>query len=127
MSTSPCSSWSSRPSRRRPLVALLWVTVLTVGASAGVLYDRLSTGGFEDGNRVHAAQQPHRSAVGGITAVIEGRPAVDPALQADLAALSRRLEQICGVASVSTPLPAGVGQMQDDTDLVTLSVEFDGS
>jgi RND superfamily putative drug exporter len=126
MSPSPHSSWSSRPSRRRILVALLWVTVLAIGASAAVLFDPLNAGAFQH-ERAHAAEQRHQSSVGGITAVLEGRPAGDPALQADLAALTRRLEEICGVASVATSLPAGAGRFVDTTDTVALSVEFDGS
>ncbi len=119
--------------RHRFLVIVLWTAVLVGGiASAPVLFDRLDpeVGSVPGSDSARASAQLHRAAPSGdsISAVLEGRPASDPALRRDLAALTGSLEDLPGVASVVSPASgSGTGLVSRDGTAVALGIIFEPS
>ncbi|SNS60474.1 putative drug exporter of the RND superfamily [Geodermatophilus pulveris] len=108
--------------RHRLLVVAVWAAVLVGGlAAAPALFERLdpSTGtvpGSESDRGARLLDEADADG-GSISAVLDGRPAD----AASTAALTADLEELCGVAAVTPPLPARDGQA------VALSVTFDDS
>ena len=94
--------------RRRVPVALAWVLVLGVGLGVGgQVFGRLGTGSGlrDDAESVVVADLLGRVAGGGtgITGLVDGRPAADPAFRAEVAGAVQDLEATPGVERVTSP------------------------
>ncbi|HET9556802.1 MAG TPA: MMPL family transporter, partial [Actinomycetota bacterium] len=93
-------------------VALAWVLVLGVGVGVGgEVFGRLGTGSGlrDDAESVVVADLLSRVAGGGsgITGLVDGRPADDPAFRAEIGAAVTDLEATPGVARVTRPWVEG--------------------
>jgi putative drug exporter of the RND superfamily len=98
--------------RRRVPVALAWVLVLGIGLGVGgQVFGRLGTGSGlrDDAESVVVSDLLGRVGGGGtgITGLIDGRPAADPAFQAEVADAVEDLEAVPGVARVTSPWAGG--------------------
>ena len=117
--------------RHRFLVLGLWAAVLIGGVvSAPALFGSLSgdVGSIEDSDSARAYELLRDAAPSGgsIHAVLDGRPADDPGMRADVAALTSRLERLDGVAAVVSPASVPDPRLvSDDGTAVALTVEFD--
>src|SRR3954469_935433 len=94
--------------RHRRLVVAAWLLVLLLGiVGAPALFGRLSsdTGTAAGSESDRTAQMLHRVAPSGdeIFAVVDGRPASDPALRTDVRAAASQIAAIRGVQNVTTP------------------------
>jgi putative drug exporter of the RND superfamily len=119
--------------RRRVPVALAWVLVLGVGIGVGgEVFGRLGTGSGlrDDAESVVVADLLGRVAGGGseITGLVDGRPAADPAFQAEIAAAVDDLEATPGVGRVTSPWVDGrevPGLVAADGGAVLVRVELE--
>jgi putative drug exporter of the RND superfamily len=119
--------------RRRVPVALAWVLVLGVGIGVGgEVFGRLGTGSGlrDDAESVVVADLLGRVAGGGseITGLVDGRPATDPAFQAEIAAAVDDLEATPGVGRVTSPWVDGrevPGLVATDGGAVLVRVELE--
>jgi putative drug exporter of the RND superfamily len=119
--------------RRRVPVALAWVLVLGVGIGVGgEVFGRLGTGSGlrDDAESVVVADRLGRVAGGGsgITGLVDGRPAADPAFQAEIAAAVDDLEATPGVGRVTSPWVDGrevPGLVATDGGAVLVRVELE--
>jgi putative drug exporter of the RND superfamily len=119
--------------RRRVPVALAWVLVLGVGIGVGgEVFGRLGTGSGlrDDAESVVVADRLGRVAGGGsgITGLVDGRPAADPAFQAEIAAAVDDLEATPGVGRVTSPWVDGrevPGLVAADGGAVLVRVELE--
>ena len=119
--------------RRRVPVALAWVLVLGVGIGVGgEVFGRLGTGSGlrDDAESVVVADLLSRVAGGGsgITGLVDGRPAADPAFQAEIAAAVDDLEATPGVGRVTSPWVDGrevPGLVAADGGAVLVRVELE--
>ena len=119
--------------RRRVPVALAWVLVLGVGIGVGgEVFGRLGTGSGlrDDAESVVVADLLGRVAGGGseITGLVDGRPATDPAFQAEVAAAVDDLEATPGVGRVTSPWVDGrevPGLVATDGGAVLVRVELE--
>jgi len=119
--------------RRRVPVALAWVLVLGVGIGVGgEVFGRLGTGSGlrDDAESVVVADLLGRVAGGGseITGLVDGRPATDPAFQAEIAAAVDDLEATPGVGRVTSPWVDGrevPGLVAADGGAVLVRVELE--
>jgi putative drug exporter of the RND superfamily len=98
--------------RRRVPVVLAWVLVLGVGLGVGgQVFGRLGTGSGLRDDAESVVVSDLLSRVGGdgtgITGLIDGRPADDPAFQAEVADAAEDLEAIAGVERVTGPWAEG--------------------
>jgi RND superfamily putative drug exporter len=98
--------------RRRVLVLLAWVLVLGIGFGVGGrVFGRLGTGSGlrDDAESVVVSDLLDRAggAGAGITGLVDGRPASDPAFQAEVNRAVRDLEAIPGVGRVTGPWADG--------------------
>lgn len=117
--------------RHRRSMLAAWVLVLLIGiASAPVLFGRLSSdvGTAKGSESQRVVSFLHRAAPSGdeINAVVEGRPADDPALRWDVTAAAADIRRIPGVASVTTPWsgPGGAALIASDRNAVAVRVAF---
>ncbi|HJW35640.1 MAG TPA: MMPL family transporter, partial [Actinomycetes bacterium] len=118
---------------RRVPVALAWVLVLGVGIGVGgEVFGRLGTGSGlrDDAESVVVADLLGRVAGGGseITGLVDGRPAADPAFQAEIAAAVDDLEATPGVGRVTSPWMDGrevPGLVAADGGAVLVRVELE--
>ena len=119
--------------RRRVPVALAWVLVLGVGVGVGgEVFGRLGTGSGlrDDAESVVVADLLSRVAGGGsgITGLVDGRPADDPAFRAEVGAAVTDLEATPGVARVTRPWVEGrpvPGLVARDGGAVLVRVELE--
>jgi putative drug exporter of the RND superfamily len=119
--------------RRRVPVALAWVLVLGAGIGVGgEVFGRLGTGSGlrDDAESVVVADLLGRVAGGGspITGLVDGRPAADPAFQAEIAAAVDDLEATPGVGRVTSPWVDGravPGLVATDGGAVLVRVELE--
>ena len=119
--------------RRRVPVALAWVLVLGVGVGVGgEVFGRLGTGSGlrDDAESVVVADLLSRVAGGGsgITGLVDGRPADDPAFRAEIGAAVADLEATPGVARVTRPWVEGrpvPGLVARDGGAVLVRVELE--
>ena len=119
--------------RRRVPVALAWVLVLGVGIGVGgEVFGRLGTGSGlrDDAESVVVADLLGRVAGGGsgITGLVDGRPADDPAFRAEVGAAVADLEATPGVARVTRPWVEGrpvPGLVARDGGAVLVRVELE--
>ena len=119
--------------RRRVPVALAWVLVLGVGVGVGgEVFGRLGTGSGlrDDAESVVVADLLSRVAGGGsgITGLVDGRPADDPAFRAEIGAAVADLEATPGVARVTRPWVDGrpvPGLVARDGGAVLVRVELE--
>jgi putative drug exporter of the RND superfamily len=119
--------------RRRVPVALAWVLVLGVGIGVGgEVFGRLGTGSGlrDDAESVVVADLLGRVAGGGsgITGLVAGLPAGDPAFQAEIAAAVDDLEATPGVGRVTSPWADGrpvPGLVARDGGAVLVRVELE--
>ena len=97
--------------RRPVLILMIWLAVLGAGFGIGTgVFERLvadvgTTPGSESadaGERLAEAEPAGET----VTAVISGRPAGDPALQAGAAAALAEIRRLPGVVDVTGPLPS---------------------
>jgi RND superfamily putative drug exporter len=98
--------------RRRVLVLLAWVLVLGIGFGVGGrVFGRLGTGSGlrDDAESVVVSDLLDRAggAGAGITGLVDGRPASDPAFRAEVNRAVRDLEAIPGVGRVTGPWADG--------------------
>jgi putative drug exporter of the RND superfamily len=97
---------------RRPLiVVVLWIAVVAAGFGIGVgVFDRLvpEVGTVPGSESQHAELRLEDTVAGAetITAVVSGRPAIDPSLRASVAAAIAELRAMPGIDAVSDPLPS---------------------
>jgi putative drug exporter of the RND superfamily len=97
--------------RRRVPVVVAWVLVLGIGVGVGSqVFGRLGTGSGlrDDAESVVISDLLSRVAGGGtgITGLVDGREADDPAFRAEIDAAVRDLEATPGVARVTPPWPS---------------------
>jgi putative drug exporter of the RND superfamily len=105
--------------RRRVPVALAWVLVLVAGIGVGgEVFGRLGTGSGvrDDAESVVVSDLLARAGGGGdgLTGLIDGRPADDPAFRAEVAEAVEDLRAIPGVERVGAPWAAAGGGAADD-------------
>ncbi len=98
--------------RRRVPVVLAWVLLLGVGLGVGgQVFGRLGTGSGlrDDAESVVVSDLLSRVGGGGtgISGLIDGRPAGDPAFQAEVSAAVKDLEATPGVERVTSPWAGG--------------------
>jgi putative drug exporter of the RND superfamily len=119
--------------RRRIPVVLAWVLLLGIGLGLGSqVFGRLGTGSGlrDDAESVAVADLLSRVAGGGsgITGLVDGRDADDPAFRAQVAAAVRDLEAIPGVLRVTRPWVSGrevPGLVARDRRAVVVRVELE--
>jgi RND superfamily putative drug exporter len=119
--------------RRRVPVVLAWVLLLAVGlAAGGQVFGRLGTGSGlrDDAESVVVSDLLSRVAGGGsgMTGLLDGRSADDPAFRAELDRAVRDLEAVPGVAKVTGPFVQGrevPGLVAADRRAVLVTVELE--
>ncbi|HJU01746.1 MAG TPA: MMPL family transporter [Actinomycetes bacterium] len=119
--------------RRRVPVVLAWVLLLAVGlAAGGQVFGRLGTGSGlrDDAESVVVSDLLRRVGGGGsgMTGLLDGRPADDPAFRAEVDRAVRDLEAIPGVARVTGPFVRGrevPGLVATDRRAVLVRVELE--
>jgi putative drug exporter of the RND superfamily len=119
--------------RRRVPVVLAWVLLLAVGlAAGGQVFGRLGTGSGlrDDAESVVVSDLLSRVAGGGsgMTGLIDGRSADDPAFRAGLDRAVRDLEALPGVARVTGPFVRGrevPGLVAGDRRAVLVTVQLE--
>jgi putative drug exporter of the RND superfamily len=119
--------------RRRVPVVLVWALLLVVGlAVGGRVFGRLGTGSGlrRDAESVVVSDQLARAGGGGaaVTGLLDGRPAGDPAFEAEVGAAVRDLEATAGVRRVTGPWVQGrpvPGLVAGDGRAVLVRVELE--
>ena len=119
--------------RRRVPVVLAWGLLLAVGlAAGGQVFGRLGTGSGlrDDAESVVVSDLLSRVAGGGsgMTGLLDGRSADDPAFRAELDRAVRDLEAVPGVAKVTGPFVQGrevPGLVAADRRAVLVTVELE--
>ena len=119
--------------RRRVPVVLAWVLLLAVGlAAGGQVFGRLGTGSGlrDDAESVVVSDLLSRVTGGGsgMTGLLDGRPADDPAFRAEVDRAVRDLESIPGVARATGPFVQGrevPGLVASDRRAVLVRVELE--
>jgi putative drug exporter of the RND superfamily len=119
--------------RRRVPVVLAWVLLLAVGlAAGGQVFGRLGTGSGlrDDAESVVVGDLLSRVTGGGsgMTGLLDGRPADDPAFRAEVDRAVRDLGSIPGVARVTGPFVRGremPGLVATDRRAVLVRIELE--
>ena len=119
--------------RRRVPVVLVWVLLLAVGlAAGGQVFGRLGTGSGlrDDAESVVVSDLLSRVTGGGsgMTGLLDGRPADDPAFRAEVGRAVRDLEAVPGVSRVTGPFVQGrevPGLVATDRRAVLVRVELE--
>ncbi|MFC0530137.1 MMPL family transporter [Phytohabitans kaempferiae] len=97
--------------RRPRLVVVAWLLVLVAGFGIGIgVFERL-TGDINSGSGTESARADDRLAATGpeqptLTAIVHGKPADDPAVQAEVDGAIADIRAIPGVVAVSPPQPS---------------------
>jgi RND superfamily putative drug exporter len=116
--------------RRRVPVVLAWALLLGVGLGVGgQVFGRLGTGSGlrDDAESVVVSDRLSRGGGGGvaISGLIDGRPAGDPAFQAEVNAAVKDLEATPGVDRVTGPWSSGDPLVARDGRAVLVRVELE--
>jgi putative drug exporter of the RND superfamily len=116
--------------RRRVPVVLAWALLLGVGLGVGgQVFGRLGSGSGlrDDSESVVVLDRLSRTGGGGtvISGLIDGRPAGDPAFQAEVSAAVKDLEAIPGVEGVTGPMRGGEPLVARDGRAVLVRVELE--
>jgi RND superfamily putative drug exporter len=119
--------------RRRVPVVLAWVLLLAVGlAAGGQVFGRLGTGSGlrDDAESVVVSDLLSRVTGGGsgMTGLLDGRPAGDPAFRAEVGRAVRDLEAVPGVSRVTGPFVQGrevPGLVATDRRAVLVRIELE--
>jgi RND superfamily putative drug exporter len=119
--------------RRRVPVVLAWVLLLAVGlAAGGQVFGRLGTGSGlrDDAESVVVSDLLSRVTGGGsgMTGLLDGRPADDPAFRAEVGRAVRDLEAVPGVTRVTGPFVQGrevPGLVATDRRAVLVRIELE--
>jgi RND superfamily putative drug exporter len=119
--------------RRRVPVVLVWVLLLAVGlAAGGQVFGRLGTGSGlrDDAESVVVSDLLSRVTGGGsgMTGLLDGRPADDPAFRAEVGRAVRDLEAVPGVTRVTGPFVQGrevPGLVATDRRAVLVRIELE--